>query len=238
VDKCQRFDEITAKFGGKKSSSDKFQASSSSSRNMPIAVELYSSNNADGITGDIRRFSTGRLSSKNDSNVRRPDLRREHSASDAPALNRESNNISPKLSDSKISASTVSEKVNRNRRASSFDPNSKDGRDKTPTAAGGEDDYLSRTPFSGGESSPATNESSVSSTTTKETRDSLDQVDKEVVFTSTEVLALRLMFSMYDRSGSATIEYEDLVAYAQETGNGLIVCLSYHACCNTHVCDL
>jgi Ca2+-binding EF-hand superfamily protein len=42
---------------------------------------------------------------------------------------------------------------------------------------------------------------------------------ENVLFTQTEILALRLMFSLYDRSGSDTIEYEDLVAYAEETGD-------------------
>lgn len=42
---------------------------------------------------------------------------------------------------------------------------------------------------------------------------------ENILFTQTEILALRLMFSLYDRSGSDTIEYEDLVAYAEETGD-------------------
>jgi len=47
----------------------------------------------------------------------------------------------------------------------------------------------------------------------------LKSVAQDVLFTQTEILALRLMFSLYDRSGSDTIEYEDLVAYAEETGD-------------------
>jgi len=39
-----------------------------------------------------------------------------------------------------------------------------------------------------------------------------------VLFTEAEIVALRLMFSFFDRSGSNTISYEDLVAYAEETG--------------------
>lgn len=32
------------------------------------------------------------------------------------------------------------------------------------------------------------------------------------------MLALKLMFSLFDRSGNSTIGYEDLVAYGEETG--------------------
>lgn len=32
-------------------------------------------------------------------------------------------------------------------------------------------------------------------------------------------MGLRLMFSLFDRAGSNFIEYEDLVAYAEETGD-------------------
>ena len=39
-----------------------------------------------------------------------------------------------------------------------------------------------------------------------------------VLFSEGEIVALRLMFSFFDRSGSNTISYEDLVAYAEETG--------------------
>ena len=39
-----------------------------------------------------------------------------------------------------------------------------------------------------------------------------------VLFSEAEIVALKLMFSFFDRSGSNTISYEDLVAYAEETG--------------------
>lgn len=198
LDKCQRFDEITAKFGGKKTTS----LEKGSHRNMPMPVELYSDTES-----GVRRFSTGRLAGFVDSFSRRPDTRREHSVSDAPELARE-NATDPKLSDTLKFSGSVSEKA-RNRRASSFDP--KTGRSNSFAS---EDEYHNRAPFSNGESLSTTKESSLSSANG---RDGLDS-EKEVVFTSTEVLALRLMFSMYDRSGTATIEYEDLVAYAQETG--------------------
>ena len=42
-------------------------------------------------------------------------------------------------------------------------------------------------------------------------------VDSEVLFSDTEIVALRLMFSLFDRKDSSYIEYEDLVAYAEET---------------------
>jgi len=41
----------------------------------------------------------------------------------------------------------------------------------------------------------------------------------EVLFTQKEILALRLMFSLFDRSGQNTISHEDLVAFAEETGD-------------------
>lgn len=44
---------------------------------------------------------------------------------------------------------------------------------------------------------------------------------RTVVFTREELLGLRLMFSLFDRTGNGFIEYEDLVAYAEETGDFL-----------------
>ena len=42
-------------------------------------------------------------------------------------------------------------------------------------------------------------------------------IDSEVLFSDAEIVALRLMFSLFDRKDSSYIEYEDLVAYAEET---------------------
>jgi hypothetical protein len=42
---------------------------------------------------------------------------------------------------------------------------------------------------------------------------------ESVLFQESEILALRLMFSILNRSGSEFIEYNDLVAYAEETGD-------------------
>ena len=47
---------------------------------------------------------------------------------------------------------------------------------------------------------------------------SVNILNEKVLFTEAEIVALRLMFSFFDRSGSNTITYEDLVAYAEETG--------------------
>lgn len=68
--------------------------------------------------------------------------------------------------------------------------------------------------------------------------DGLVEKDKkvdDVLFSQSEIMGLRLLFSLFDRylllyylialiiyihrSGSCTIEYDDLVAYAEETGN-------------------
>lgn len=46
-----------------------------------------------------------------------------------------------------------------------------------------------------------------------------ESMQKTVVFTREELLGLRLMFSLFDRTGNGFIEYEDLVAYAEETGD-------------------
>jgi hypothetical protein len=48
---------------------------------------------------------------------------------------------------------------------------------------------------------------------------STEPTAKTVVFTRDELLGLRLMFSLFDRTGNGFIEYEDLVAYAEETGD-------------------
>lgn len=47
---------------------------------------------------------------------------------------------------------------------------------------------------------------------------SVNILNEKVLFTEAEIVALRLMFSFFDRSGTNTISYEDLVAYAEETG--------------------
>lgn len=49
--------------------------------------------------------------------------------------------------------------------------------------------------------------------------ESSESLQKTVVFTREELLGLRLMFSLFDRTGNGFIEYEDLVAYAEETGD-------------------
>ena len=47
--------------------------------------------------------------------------------------------------------------------------------------------------------------------------------DSGVLFNQTEVLALRLMFSLFDRQGNGFIEYDDLVAYAEETQQTAVI---------------
>jgi Ca2+-binding EF-hand superfamily protein len=53
---------------------------------------------------------------------------------------------------------------------------------------------------------------------TKVRSNSNASANDNVLFSEAEIVALRLMFSFFDRSGSNTISYEDLVAYAEETG--------------------
>eukprot|EP01038_Epipyxis_sp_PR26KG_P004916 gene4916-6879_t len=52
-----------------------------------------------------------------------------------------------------------------------------------------------------------------------EVNSSHNNVIDSVLFSQSEIIGLRLMFSLFDRSGSYTIGYEDLVAYAEETGD-------------------
>lgn len=49
--------------------------------------------------------------------------------------------------------------------------------------------------------------------------DAVNADGEVVVFSKSELMGLRLMFSLFDRAGSNFIEYEDLVAYAEETGD-------------------
>lgn len=45
------------------------------------------------------------------------------------------------------------------------------------------------------------------------------EIDTNVLFSNNEISALRLMFSFFDRNDSGYITYDDLVAYAEETGD-------------------
>lgn len=181
-DKCHRFDEIMAKFGGSKRN-----PTSGVQRNFQLAVQMYESLED---RKENRRMSTGRIKTASDP-AERGLFAQAPSSSSGPISS------SPPASDSKEQQLQPlnRKKSTKSRRASSFDPKlaasmQLELQSKTDDEED-DDEYKSssssnHTPFS----SPATE--------TQNTKDE-DPADKEVVFTSTEVLALRLMFSMFDR---------------------------------------
>ena len=187
-DKCHRFDEIMAKFGGSKKNSSVVQ------RNIQLAVQMYEQIE-DRVEG--RRMSTGRI--KTSSHPLERGLIQVPSSSSKSG----GNQTSPSSSSSKSRAESTDGILNRaskkpikTRRASSFDPKLAASMSLDIETDDDEeelDEYASssnHTPFS-----------SPSDTSTNQTAkdSSADTVDKEIVFSSTEILALRLMFSMYDR---------------------------------------